>query len=78
MELGARLTSVQASLKLVLAMRPGDVLAIDVPQQVTASVDGIPLFQCRPGNLNGHYALRVEEVLNHARDFEKAGADNAR
>ncbi|MEO7403366.1 MAG: flagellar motor switch protein FliM [Burkholderiales bacterium] len=77
-ELVARLTSVQASLKQVLAMRPGDVLAIDVPEQVTASVDGIPLFQCRPGNLNGHYALRVEEVLNHARDFEKAGADNAR
>jgi flagellar motor switch protein FliM len=77
-EMIARLATIHASLKQVLKMRPGDVLALDVPELVTASVDGIPLFDCRPGTLNGHYALRIEKVLNHAAEFKNVGGSHAK
>ena len=69
----ARLAATNATLKQVLNMRPGDVLSIDIPELISAHVDGIPLFECRPGTLNGKYALRIENVLSHAADFRKAG-----
>lgn len=72
------LTTLNATLKQLMKMRPGDVLALDIPQVIPATVDGIPLFECRPGTWNGHYAVRIERSLNHGAEFRQAGEQHGR
>jgi flagellar motor switch protein FliM len=75
-EMIATLTTIRATLKQLLNMKPGDVLSIDMPELVSAAVDGIPLFECRAGTSHGKFALRVENVLNHNAEFGQ-GSSNA-
>jgi flagellar motor switch protein FliM len=44
-------------------MQVGDVIPLDIPEFVTASVDGVPVMECRYGISNGRYALRMEKIL---------------
>ena len=47
----------------LLKMRKGDVIPIDIPGLVVAEVDGVPVFECKVGILNGQHAVRIEKVL---------------
>ena len=47
----------------LLKMRKGDVIPIDIPPLVVAEVDGVPVFECKVGILNGQHAIRIEKVL---------------
>ena len=60
------LAHVQITLDQILNMRIGDVIPLDIPEFVTASVDGVPLMECRYGISNGQYALRMEKMLGSA------------
>jgi flagellar motor switch protein FliM len=51
-------------LQEVLNMQAGDVISMEIPQPLTAEVDGVPVISCKCGVYNGHYALRVEKLLN--------------
>jgi flagellar motor switch protein FliM len=62
-ELVATLTEVPMQVRSLLAMREGDVIAIDLPRSVEASVDGVPIFECRFGTMNGRYAVKIDRVL---------------
>ena len=44
-------------------VRLGDVLSVDMPQRVEASVDGVPIFECEYGTSNNQYSLKVGKVL---------------
>ena len=57
------LTHVQVRLDQILSMQVGDVIPLDIPEFVTASVDGVPVMECRYGISNGRYALRMEKIL---------------
>jgi flagellar motor switch protein FliM len=57
------LTHVQVRLDQILRMQVGDVIPLDIPEFVTASVDGVPVMECRYGISNGRYALRMEKIL---------------
>jgi flagellar motor switch protein FliM len=54
------------SMKLgeVIALKAGDVIPIDIPETIEARVDGVPVLECRFGELNGRAALRVEKLLH--------------
>ena len=67
-ELKAVLGHSRVTFNQILKMKPGDVLGIDIPDSLTATVDGVPVMECRYGVFNGQYALRVEKML--------AGANN--
>jgi flagellar motor switch protein FliM len=58
------LAQVQVTLDQILKMKVGDVIPLDIPEFVTASVDGVPVMECRYGVSNGQYALRMEKMLN--------------
>jgi flagellar motor switch protein FliM len=60
------LAHAQVTLDQILNMRVGDVIPLDIPEFVTASVDGVPLMECRYGVSNGQYALRMEKMLGSA------------
>jgi flagellar motor switch protein FliM len=75
-DLTANLVNVSVTVKQLLSMTVGDVLSVDMPPLVTAHVDGVPIFDCRYGVLNGQYAIRIENVLTPEPD-STAGAQHA-
>jgi flagellar motor switch protein FliM len=50
-------------LKQILNMKAGDVIGVDLKPTAVAEVDGVPVFECRYGVLNGKYALKIENTL---------------
>ncbi|MDF3837825.1 flagellar motor switch protein FliM [Cupriavidus basilensis] len=64
-ELVAEFAHLPSTVAEVLALRAGDVLPIELPEQVFGKVDGVPVMQCGFGTMNGQYALRVERMINH-------------
>ncbi|MBY4897004.1 flagellar motor switch protein FliM [Cupriavidus sp. AU9028] len=64
-ELVAEFAQIRSTVAEVLSLRAGDVLPIELPEQVIGKVDGVPVMQCGYGTMNGQYALRVQQMLNH-------------
>lgn len=62
-ELVARLGHADVTFADILKMKPGDVIPLHIPDAIHATVDGVPLLECRYGALNGQYALKVDKVL---------------
>ncbi|MCK9284405.1 MAG: flagellar motor switch protein FliM [Rhodocyclaceae bacterium] len=60
-ELRAPLGHTQITLREILGLKAGDVVPLEIPEQVTVSVDGVPVMNCGYGVRNGQYALRVEQ-----------------
>jgi flagellar motor switch protein FliM len=62
-ELVATLGHGRASFDDILNMKVGDIIPLTVPEQIQATVDGVPVMDCTYGVLNGQYALKVEKLL---------------
>ncbi|MFN0162062.1 MAG: flagellar motor switch protein FliM [Burkholderiales bacterium] len=62
-EVTAQLARAPATLAQVLGMRQGDIINLDIKPTLTAEVDGVPIFDCRYGVINGRYALKVERTI---------------
>jgi len=62
-DLAAHLTQIPLKVRDLLGLKVGDVIDFDLPRSVVAEVDGIPIFECRYGNVNGQYAIKVDRVL---------------
>jgi len=65
LELSANFVSVPSTVGEVLRLQKGDVLPIELPRTVTATVDRTPVLECGYGTANGRYALRVEHMIHH-------------
>ncbi|RUO35824.1 flagellar motor switch protein FliM [Aliidiomarina sanyensis] len=66
-ELVTQFLDIPVRLPQVLALKVGDVLPVELPKTVTATVSGMPVLECEYGSLNDHRALRVIRILeNHA------------
>ena len=75
-ELVANLSKTEIPVRDLVSLQPGDVLPIDVPENVIASIDGVPMFDCKFGTLNGQYAIRVNRILALPRDDLMQGENN--
>jgi len=51
------------TLRDVVQFKPGDVIPIEIPEFVTAHVDGVPAFEGHHGVSAGRYAVRVERLI---------------
>jgi flagellar motor switch protein FliM len=58
-ELAATLASTAISVRQLMRLESGDVIAIELPEVITAEVDGVPVLECRYGVVHGRYALKV-------------------
>lgn len=67
----ARLVTPTAHL---MKLKVGDFIAMDIPEQVHAEIEGVPMLECRFGAANGRYALRVERV-NRVSEHEHSTGD---
>ena len=59
-ELNAALGHATVTLGDIVKMKTGDIIPIEIPDQLTVEVDQVPVLQCRYGVRNGQYALKVE------------------
>jgi flagellar motor switch protein FliM len=62
-ELVAHLGGSKLHLNEILNMKVGDVIPLQISEEIEARVDGVPVMQCRYGVSNNQYALRVEKLL---------------
>lgn len=72
-EVVANLCSAPSTLRGILDMRVGDVVPLSLPDTIELKVDEIPILECSYGQLNGLYALCVENLIHVAgEDLQKA------
>jgi flagellar motor switch protein FliM len=62
-ELVATLGLANLTVEQVLKMHSGDVIPLEVEENITASVDGVPMMECKYGAFNNQYALKIEKML---------------
>lgn len=58
----------------ILNMSIGDVIPLEVPEKLTATVRGVPIMEGTHGTLNGHYAFKLDRVvgnLQHEMEHEQ-------
>ena len=65
-ELVAELGHAPATVEQLLSFKPGDFLELDLKQVIQATVCGVPLFNCHYGTSNGHYSLKVDNLLDQS------------
>jgi flagellar motor switch protein FliM len=70
-ELVATLGTGRASFDEILNMKVGDIIPLNVPEQIQATVDGVPVMDCTYGVLNGQYALKVEKLLANSDNMKQ-------
>ncbi|WP_313952725.1 flagellar motor switch protein FliM [Accumulibacter sp.] len=62
-EITAQLATRSISLRQVLTMKVGDVIPLDIPDKIVASVDDVPVMECRYGQQDGQYALKIDRFM---------------
>ncbi len=62
LELVAKLAEASLTLRDLTELKVGDVISLSVPETLEATVNGIPVLECKYGVSNGQYALKVERV----------------
>jgi flagellar motor switch protein FliM len=63
-DLVAELGTAPATVEQLLAFKPGDFIELDIEPLIQAKVDGVPILDARYGTHNGHYAIRIEQLLS--------------
>lgn len=77
-ELVAPLTHTQLTVRDLVRMKKGDVIPVDLPATIEATVDGVPLFECRVGSAHGQYALKIEKILSVPASENSLGDDHGK
>ncbi len=62
-EMSAQLASPRLSLRQLVALKPGDVIPIDMPDQIDICVDDLPVLSGTLGVSHGRHALKIDSVL---------------
>ena len=65
-ELVAELAKTRLSVRDLMKLRAGDFIELPLKEIVQAKVDGVPVMECRFGSVNGHTAIRVENMLKYS------------
>ena len=63
LEITARLTELSITLRQMMSLQIGDVLAIDSPEKIIATVDNVPVFTASHGIYRDQYALSVNKLI---------------
>ena len=62
-ELIATLGVANMTVEQVLKMREGDIIPLIVEENIVATVDGVPMMECKYGASNNQYSLKIEKML---------------
>ena len=75
-EIAAQIATTTVTLGQILKMKTGDIIPIDIPESIVASVDDIPLMECRYGQQGGQYALKIERFITPESEDIAQGGQN--
>lgn len=75
-EIVAELGTAKTDVEGLLAMKPGDILPLHVPETIEAKVDGVPIMECSYGKMNGQYALKVQRLISISAETPGLGDRN--
>lgn len=64
-DLVADFIDIPLRLPQVMSLKPGDVIPIELPKKVTATVNNLPVLECEFGSVNSHRALKVTKVIEN-------------
>ena len=56
------------SLKKILSLQPGDIIPLDMPKNIIAKAEGVPMFNATFGEHKGKAALKVVDKIKHPND----------
>ncbi|MEE8320237.1 MAG: flagellar motor switch protein FliM [Gammaproteobacteria bacterium] len=59
------LTKTEITLRELKGLKAGDVIPVDIPETVAATVDGVPVFRGQLGISRGNNALKVTGMIRH-------------
>ncbi|WP_348750902.1 flagellar motor switch protein FliM [Pseudomonas rhodesiae] len=62
--LSATVARRQLRLRDILHMQPGDIIPVDLPEQMIMRANGVPSFKVKLGSHKGNLALQVVEPIN--------------
>ena len=62
--IGATVARRQLKLRDILHMQPGDVIPVDLPEELIMRANGVPSFKVKLGSHKGNLALQVVEPIN--------------
>ena len=77
-ELVVNFLTIDSTIGQLVKLKIGDVLPVEIPASVVASINGIPVLECSYGTSGNHYALRVQKMLNHQHTDLNTGKDHER
>ncbi|CCP04003.1 Flagellar motor switch protein FliM [Erwinia amylovora Ea644] len=66
LELVATFPDLPTRLTNVMKLKKGDVIPLDKPELIAASVGGVPVFTAKYGSVNNQFALKVEQMIPSA------------
>jgi flagellar motor switch protein FliM len=64
-ELVALLGEAKLTVEDVMKIKVGDVIPLNVAENLTATVNDVPVMECKYGVFQDRYAIRVEKILTH-------------
>ncbi|MCU7945456.1 MAG: FliM/FliN family flagellar motor switch protein, partial [Candidatus Thiodiazotropha sp. (ex Cardiolucina cf. quadrata)] len=67
-ELCSNLTEVQMSVKQLAGLQKGDIIPIEMPEEVEVEASEVPVFTAKLGVSDGNYALKINKWIHHNRD----------
>jgi flagellar motor switch protein FliM len=62
-ELSSFLTEVQMSVKELAALKEGDIIPIEMPEEVEVEAADVPVFKAKVGVSEGNYALKINNWI---------------
>ena len=63
-DLVVELANAPATVEQLLSFKPGDFIELDLDPVVQAKIDGVPILDCHYGTSNGHYSIKVDNLLS--------------
>lgn len=66
-ELSSILTEARLTMRQLSALQVGDIIPLEIPEAITATVDDIPVFRGVFGSSDGRNAIKVTELVQHQR-----------
>ena len=73
----AQLAVLDTTVAQLVTMKAGDFIGLKVEPQISALVDGVPVFACQYGTVNARHAIRINQSLS-GDSAGKAGARDGR
>jgi len=69
--INATVANAELSIKQVRDLKAGDVIPVEMADEITLTANGIPTFRTKLGVSNGNLALKVTKTIPRAKEEDR-------